>query len=113
MTVLVASPKRRIGLVVWLIVSQLLAIGSLAIWAVVAGLSVMAFDSGSTPEACAIVITVWAYPHFPLVMAIGAWIAFAVRKNKLASVLSTLAFLPPVLFFIFIFVTSITGPQPF
>jgi hypothetical protein len=53
-----------------MIVSQLLAIGSLWFWVVVAGLSVMAFDEGGGPEAWAFVLAVWAYPLFPLRMAI-------------------------------------------
>jgi hypothetical protein len=57
-TKVTAQPKRRSGLLIWLIVSQLLAIGSLWIWALVAGLSVMAFDEGGSPEAWAIVLTV-------------------------------------------------------
>jgi hypothetical protein len=105
-----APPKRRMGLLIWLIVSQLLAVGSLLIWALMAGLSVMAFDSGSTPEAWAFVIAVWAYPLFPLVMAVGAWIAFALRKNRLAAVLSGLAFAPPVLLYAFLWITSLIGP---
>ena len=100
MTELAAPPKRRTGLVIWMIVSQLLAIGSLSFWALVAGLSVMAFDEGSSPGAWAIVITVWAYPLFPLIMAISAWIAFAFRKNRLAAVLSGLTFVPPLLLYL-------------
>jgi hypothetical protein len=57
---------------IWLMVLQLLAIGSLWFWALVAGLSVMAFDSGDSPVAWKIVIADWAYPPFPLLMAIGA-----------------------------------------
>ncbi len=68
---LTAPPKRRTGLLLWMIVSQLLAVGSLAIWALVAGLSVMAFDEGSSPEAWRFVITVWAYPLFPLLLALA------------------------------------------
>jgi hypothetical protein len=100
MTELVAPPKRRIGLVIWMIVSQLLAIASLLFWALVAGLSVMAFDEGSSPLAWAIVITAWAYPLFPLIMAVSAWIAFAFRKNRLAAVLSGLTFMPPALLYL-------------
>lgn len=37
--------KKRTGLVIWMIVSQILALLSLIIWLLVAGLSVMAFDS--------------------------------------------------------------------
>jgi hypothetical protein len=105
-----AQPKRRTGLLTWLILSQLLALGSLLIWLVMAGLSVMAFDAGESPEAWAFVLTVWAYPLFPLVMAIGAWIAFARRKNRLAAVLSGLTFAPPVLFYLFLWVATLIGP---
>jgi hypothetical protein len=97
-------------LLIWLIVSQLLASGSLLIWAVMAGLSVMAFDSGESPEAWAFVLSVWAYPLFPLSMSIGAWVAFARRKNRLAAVLSGLTFAPPVLFYVFLWITSLIGP---
>jgi len=106
MTALAAPPKRRTGLLIWLIVSQLLAVGSLLIWALMAGLSVMAFDSGVSPEAWAIVIAVWAYPLFPLLMAVGAWTAFAFRKNRLAAILSGLTFAPPILFYLFLWIVT-------
>jgi hypothetical protein len=95
---------------IWLIVSQLLALGSLLIWVLMAGLSVMAFDTGESPEAWAFVLVVWAYPLFPLIMAIGAWVAFARRKNRLAAVFSGLTFAPPVLFYVFLWITSLIGP---
>jgi hypothetical protein len=100
------TSNRRTGLVLWLIASQLLALASLVIWALMAGLSVMAFDAGVTTEAWAFVLTVWAYPIFPLVMIIGAWIAFARRRNVLAAVLSGLSFAPPILFYIFLWVAT-------
>jgi len=106
MTALAAPPKRRTGLLIWLIVSQLLAVGSLLIWALMAGLSVMAFDSGVSPEAWAIVIAVWAYPLFPLLMAVGAWTAFAFRKTRLAAILSGLTFAPPILFYLFLWIVT-------
>ena len=109
MTALAAPPKRSRGILIWLIVSQLMALGSLLIWALMAGLSVMAFDSGESPEAWAFVIAVWAYPLFPLVMAIGAWVAFAFRRNRLAAVLSGLTFAPPILFYIFLWIVSLIG----
>ena len=52
----IAKPKSRWPVLIWMIVAQLLAVGSLVIWALAAGLSVMAFDSGSTPEAWRFVI---------------------------------------------------------
>ena len=99
MTEPTAKPKRSIGALIWLIISQLMAVGSLAFWALVAGLSVMAFDSGQSTQAWTLVIAVWAYPLFPLVMAIGAWIAFAFRKNRLAAILSGLTFAPAALLY--------------
>jgi hypothetical protein len=100
MTQVAAQPKRRIGLLIWLIVSQLLAIASLWFWVLVAGLSVMAFDSGDSRVAWAIVIAAWSYPLFPLIMAISAWVAFAFRKNRLAAVLSGLTFAPLALLYL-------------
>ncbi len=97
MTEHTAKPKRSVVTLIWLIVSQLLAVGTLFFWVLAAGLLVMAFDEGQSPEAWTFVLAVWAYPIFPLIMAIGAWIAFAFRKNWLAAILSGLSFTPPVL----------------
>lgn len=105
-TELAAPPKRRTGLLLWMIVSQLLAVGSLAIWALVAGLSVMAFDEGQSPEAWRFVIAVWAYPLIPLLLAIGAWVAFAFRKNRLAAALSGLTFVPPFLLMLLMWIMN-------
>lgn len=88
------KPASRKPILIWLIVSQLLALASLFFWLVIAGLSVMAFDSGVTAEAWAFVIAVWSYPIWPLGFAIAAWIAYARRKDRLAGVLTTLTFLP-------------------
>ena len=101
MAELTAKPKRSIGTLIWLIVSQLMALGSLYIWIIAAGVSVMAFDEGPSPEAWRFVLAVWAYPLFPLVLAISAWIAFAFRKNWLAAILSGVPLVPPaVLLFV-------------
>ncbi len=97
----------RRGLLIWLITSQLMAVASLLIWLVVAGLSVMAFDSGESPQAWAFVITVWSYPIVPFALAIGAWIAYARKKNKLSAILSGLTFAGPVLFYIAFWIVSL------
>jgi hypothetical protein len=104
MTEATRRPKRRTALLIWLIVSQLLTIASLWLWLLVAGLSVMAFDSGDSPVAWAIVIGAWSYPLFPLTMAIGAWIAFAFRKNRLAAVLTGLPLVPPALLYLMLWI---------
>jgi len=72
-------PSRK-PILIWLIASQVLALASLFFWLLMAGLSVMAFDSGVTQEA-------WNF-------VIAAWIAYARKKDKLAGVLTTLTFLP-------------------
>ncbi len=101
------SPQpKRTGLLIWMIVSQLLTLGSLAIWLLMAGLSVMAFDSGVSAEAWTIVIIAWSYPIFPLLLVIAAWIAYARRKNTLAAVLSGFSFAPPVLCIAFIWASN-------
>ena len=99
------QPKRT-GLLIWMILSQLLAVGSLAIWLLIAGLSVMAFDSGVTAEAWAVVIAVWSYPILPIGLAIVAWIAYARRRNVLAAVMSGLSFAPPFLCIAFIWAAN-------
>lgn len=96
MTETIPQPKRT-GLVIWMIVSQLLMLGSLVVWLIMAAFSVMAFDAGVTTEAWTFVILVWSYPILPLILVIAAWIAFAKRKNTLAAILSGLTFVPVAL----------------
>ena len=88
------KPAARRPILIWLIISQCLALASLVFWLLVAGLSVMAFDSGVTQEAWTFVIVVWSYPIWPIVFTIASWIAYARKKDKLAGILTTLTFLP-------------------
>jgi len=97
MTESTPQPQRRTGLLIWMIVSQLLMVGSLVFWLLGAAFSIMAFDEGNSPEAWRFVILVWSYPIIPLILVIAAWIAFAKRKNILAAILSGLSFTPPFL----------------
>lgn len=100
-----ASQSRK-PILIWLIVSQLIALASLVFWLLIAGLSVMAFDSGVTAEAWAFVITVWSYPIWPVVFAIAAWIAYARKKDRLAGILSTVTFLPVLVLLLILIVSS-------
>ncbi len=100
------KPEPRTGLLIWLIVSQVIAVASLLIWLLVAATSVMAFDSGQSRDAWTFVIAVWSYPVFPIAMAIGAWIAYLRRKNALAAILSGLTFAPPLLLYLGLWVGS-------
>ena len=112
MTQVTAQPKRRIGLLIWLIVSQLLAVASLLLWIVMVGVSSMAvFADGAIPADWAIVIAVCAYPLFPLIMAFSAWIAFAFRKNRLAAVLTGLTIVPPVVLVVVVLIWSGNLPR--
>ena len=86
-------PSRK-PILIWLIVSQVLALASLVVWLLMAGLSVMAFDSGVTQEAWNFVIAVWLYPIWPIVFAIAAWVAYWRKRDRLAGILTTLTFLP-------------------
>jgi hypothetical protein len=96
-------PSRR-PVLIWLIISQALAVASLFFWLLMAGLSVMAFDSGVSAEAWTIVIAVWSYPLWPIAFAIFSWIAYARHKDRLAAVLTTLTFLPVLLLILVIVV---------
>jgi hypothetical protein len=66
----------------------------------------MAFDSGESTGAWIFVIATWAYPIFPIAMVIGAWIAFAKHKDKLAGILSGLSFVLPLCFFLIVGLAS-------
>ena len=95
----IKRPIRR-PVLIWLIISQFLAVASLFFWLLVAGLSVMAFDSGVSAEAWTFVIVVWSYPLWPIAFAIASWIAYARHRDRLAAVLTTLTFLPILLLFL-------------
>ena len=105
-TALQPKPTARRPILIWLIVSQILALLSLVFWLLIAGLSVMAFDSGVTTEAWMFVIVVWSYPIWPIIFTVAAWIAYARKKDKLAGVLTTLTFLPMLVLFLIIVFTS-------
>jgi len=96
-------PSRK-PILIWLIVSQLLALASLLFWLVMAGLSVMAFDSGESPQAWTLVIAVWSYPIWPILFTIAAWIAYACKKDRAAGILTTFTFLPVLVLIAVIFV---------
>ena len=98
MNVIEEDPEPHWGLLIWLIVSQLLAAGTLCYWFLVAGLSVMVFDQGYSQNGMIFVTLVWLYPIFPITMAIGAWIAYKRHKNTLSAILSGLTFIPLILF---------------
>ena len=54
------------------------------------------FADGASRADWVVVISVCAYPLLPLTRAFSAWIAFVIRKNRLAAVLTGLTIVPPV-----------------
>lgn len=100
------ATSSRKPLLIWLVVSQFLALASLIFWLLIAGLSVMAFDAGVTPEAWAFVIAVWSYPIWPVAFAIASWIAYARRKDRLAGILTVFTFLPVLVLIVFLVLSS-------
>jgi len=100
------TPVSHKPILFWLVASQVLALLSLIVWLVVAGLSVMAFDSGVTTEAWTFVIAVWSYPIWPIGFAIAAWIAYARKKSRLAGILTTLTFLPVLVLIVILALSS-------
>ena len=66
------AARSRKPILIWLIASQVVALLSLIIWLVIAGLSVVAFDTGVTQEAWNFVIAMWSYPVWPVGLAIAA-----------------------------------------
>ncbi len=74
---------------IWLIVSQAISALSLVPWVFVAGMAVMAFDApGSTglwgPWLFA--GTIWSYPLWVLASAILAWVLYAQKRLRGATV---------------------------
>jgi hypothetical protein len=73
--------------ITWLIITQVLAILSLFPWLIMAGLSLLAFDSGYGPSAMLFVAVIWLYPFLPIGCAIRAWWLY--RHGKLRGALIT------------------------
>ncbi len=88
------SPGRRSsGLLVWLVLTQLAGLLSLIPWSMMAGMSLMAFDSGDQAAAMKAVAWVWSYPILPLASAVAAWIFYANRRYRIALLVTSLPLL--------------------
>lgn len=90
MTEEIVQPKRT-GLLIWLIVSQIAAVGSLCVWPSLLTVALFLFI---TIYLLPLGVVIIVLPIFQLVMAISAWVAFARRKDKRAAYLSGLSFVP-------------------
>ena len=106
------TPKRSWGAIVWLIISQLIGLLSLLPWLVIAGLSVMAFDSGETAQAWAFVGAIWSYPVLPIGSAIVSWILYAMQKKRAALIVTSLPLLLAVPLVIYLAVVWLSNFFP-
>ncbi|MCE1254789.1 MAG: hypothetical protein LWX83_14735 [Anaerolineae bacterium] len=97
-----SSSGFRPGIIIWLIVSQGMSLLSLLPWLVIAGLSVMAFDSGVSTEAVLFVGFIWSYPFFVIGLAIAAWVLFVYKKIKAALIVTSLPLIPALALLIYI-----------
>ncbi len=95
------SPVRQRLAAAWLVLSQLLGLAALVPWLGVAGLSLMAFDSG--PELKAgpwlLLLGIWLYPLLLLVGSALAWLAFRKGRRVLALVTTSIPLLIPLAFY--------------
>jgi hypothetical protein len=86
--------KRKGRVKTWLIVIEVLIALSFVPWLAVAGLSVMAFDSGYSVAAVVFVGAMWSYPLVAIIFSALAWVFYAKKKYKLAALCPLLSFLP-------------------
>ncbi len=94
MTETTVQPK-RIGLLIWMILTQLLAAVSLVPWSVA---TIMSLAAGGGSDGIPMwMIAVWSYPIFLIVIIVGAWVSYNKRKNALAAILSALLLVPLVM----------------
>ncbi len=85
---------------IWLIVLDILSLGTLTLWPLVAFMSVFAFDapgSAQDPAVWAGVITILSYPLLPIIGAAGSLFAYWRRHKRLSYVLAGIGAIPLVL----------------
>jgi hypothetical protein len=106
-----AEPPRR-GLLVWLVASQTIALGSLLPWLAVAGLALLALEAppaSAGPWPALLVGSVLAWPLVPVGCTVGAWLLYARRRGVAAAVVSGL---PLVALAVFAGLLVAAGPFP-
>jgi hypothetical protein len=89
------ASRRRV--ILWLVISQLLALASLVPWFLVATISLMAFDSGVSTQAIVLVSVIYSYPLVVLVFAIIAWLSYRAKNDRRALIVTSLFLIGPVL----------------
>jgi hypothetical protein len=100
--------KPRWAVIIWLAVSQLLAIGSLIPWLAFAVYSYAALYSGgsSTWEVIFVSVT-FAYPIIIIVCTILAWLLYRAYKDQQALIVTSLFIVVPIFFLVTIYITNL------
>jgi hypothetical protein len=86
------------GVVLWLIASQLLALGTLLVWLAVAGFSFMAFDSGPSTMAWILVGSVLSYPLWVIFCFVLAWWWYRRGRFRRAVIVTSIPLVVPLAF---------------
>lgn len=82
---------------VWLGLTQFIALASLLAWFPLVGFSLMAFDSGAPPpQARAMLAMIWGYPLLPIVCSILAWRAWRAGNTRRSMIATSLPLLWPL-----------------
>lgn len=99
--------KPRRPVMAWLVISQLLAVGSLIPWMAYAYLSFWAIRTGgsSTWEVIFVSVT-FAYPIVVIVCAILSWSLYRAHKDRQALIVTSFFLAWPLFYLVTIFVTS-------
>jgi hypothetical protein len=88
-TVAVSPGRSRTGPLLWLVGTQLIALVSLAPWALIAGFAFVSASGGALLPG-PLRYPFWAYPLLPLVCAVLAWRAYGRGEVRRAVRVSTL-----------------------
>jgi hypothetical protein len=86
--------RHSIGLLIWMVITQVGAITSLIFWLFLITSPDMIFagESGST----VFLLLFFLYPIFPISMIISAWVSYFSDNKWLAAILSSLSIAPNV-----------------
>ena len=105
----IIETKPRWGVIVWLAISQLLAVGSLIPWLAYAILSYFAVvnNGGYSVWEVIFVSVTFAYPVVVVVCAIRAWVLFRAHKDRQALIATSLFLIIPIFYFVTVFVTPL------
>jgi len=95
------KPRRLV--LIWLVISQLLAIGSLIPWLAYAAIS----TGGTSAWTIIFVSLTFAYPFIVIVCAIQAWLMYRACKFRQSLFITSLFLVGPIFYLVTIYVTTL------